>query len=286
MAYNGSGTWVRLYNWTNDAAAGIKIRADRMDAETNDMCNNGLSAVMTRDGQGSPSANIPWNGYNITGVGALGIGMVPSNILDITQNLNGVARAELLNGSAGSAAVTQWSAYNSSAICNFGITGSGFTPSGALGANTGFLTASGPVSVFTSLSNTLSLGTNNTTRMTIDPSGVFALVAGGSGGVTLTASATSWAAISDERLKTPFTPFTDALAKVATIKTGTGRFLTDKPGFSRSFLSAQDVQKVVPEAVDVLKDGHLGVRYTDVIPLLIAALAEAKARIETLEAKA
>jgi hypothetical protein len=67
MAYNGSGVWNRLYNWTNDAANGIKIRADRMDAEFNDMCNNGLSAVLTRDGQGKPSAALPMNGFNHTG---------------------------------------------------------------------------------------------------------------------------------------------------------------------------------------------------------------------------
>lgn len=67
MAYNGSGVWSRLYSWVNDANNGIKIRADRMDADTNDICNNGLSAVITRDGQGSASANQPMNGFHHTG---------------------------------------------------------------------------------------------------------------------------------------------------------------------------------------------------------------------------
>lgn len=68
MAYNGSGIWNRLYNWTNDAQNGIKIRADRMDAEFNDMCSNGLSKVITRDGQGVPTANLPMGGFKHTGV--------------------------------------------------------------------------------------------------------------------------------------------------------------------------------------------------------------------------
>lgn len=70
MSYNGNGVWVRLYSWTQDAQNGIKIRADRMDAEFNDMCANGLSAVITRDGQGKPTANTPWNSFKITGLAA------------------------------------------------------------------------------------------------------------------------------------------------------------------------------------------------------------------------
>jgi hypothetical protein len=56
---------------------------------------------------------------------------------------------------------------------------------------------------------------------------------------------------------------------------------------SRSFLIAQDVQAVLPEAVDVMSDdmGTLSLKYTEVIPLLVSALKESKERIETLEAK-
>lgn len=105
-----------------------------------------------------------------------------------------------------------------------------------------------------------------------------------SGGVTLSSGATSWSAISDERKKTAFKPFTNALSKVASIRTGTGRYLTDQENISRSFLSAQSLQKVLPEAVGEQK-GDLIASYTAVIPLLIAALREALVRIEALEAK-
>jgi hypothetical protein len=67
MAFNGSGGWNRLYSWVTDAAAGIKIRADRMDAEMNDMCNNGLANCVTRNGQSPATANLPMGGFKHTG---------------------------------------------------------------------------------------------------------------------------------------------------------------------------------------------------------------------------
>ena len=52
---------------------------------------------------------------------------------------------------------------------------------------------------------------------------------------------------------------------------------------------AQSVQNVVPEAMNTLtypSDGneYLGVRYTELIPILIAGLQEATKRIEALKA--
>lgn len=57
--YNGLGTYVRFENWTNDAAAGIKIRADRMDIEC-DGYATGLSTAICKDGQTTTTALIPF----------------------------------------------------------------------------------------------------------------------------------------------------------------------------------------------------------------------------------
>lgn len=67
MAFNGSGTFVRLYNWVNDKAANIKVRADRMDNEMNGMAT-GLSTCITKDGQTTITANLPMAGFKHTGV--------------------------------------------------------------------------------------------------------------------------------------------------------------------------------------------------------------------------
>ncbi len=106
--------------------------------------------------------------------------------------------------------------------------------------------------------------------------------------------ATSWTSSSDERVKDIIEPITDAASKVASLRAVIGKYKTDKEDTRRTFLIAQDVQAVLPEAVDVQSDelNTLGLRYTDIIPLLVAAIKEQqtiindlKARVETLEAK-
>ena len=94
--------------------------------------------------------------------------------------------------------------------------------------------------------------------------------------------ATSWTATSDERLKTNLLPIENAAQKVSSLRAVTGRYKTDEQNVSRSFLIAQDVQAVFPEAVDVQDDEQntLGLRYTEVIPLLVAAIQELKAIVD------
>ena len=96
---------------------------------------------------------------------------------------------------------------------------------------------------------------------------------------------TSWTSSSDERLKEDLLPIEDGFAKIASLRAVTGRFKTDDSSKRRSFLIAQDVQKVLPEAVDTVDPEALGLDYIAVIPLLVAALKESKERIEQLEAK-
>ena len=113
------------------------------------------------------------------------------------------------------------------------------------------------------------------------------VIANASNGVYLSGGGTSWTSNSDERLKSDLKQIEDAANKVATLRAVTGRFKTDKEGTSRSFLIAQDVQKVFPEAVNVQDDENktLGIQYTDIIPLLVAAIQELTAKVTALEAK-
>lgn len=93
-------------------------------------------------------------------------------------------------------------------------------------------------------------------------------------GVFLDSGSQSWGAYSDERLKTDFVEFIGAREKIDSLRAGTGRFKTDDPAVSRSMLIAQDVQAVLPEAVSEDEAGMLLLRYTELVPLLVAAVQE------------
>jgi hypothetical protein len=109
------------------------------------------------------------------------------------------------------------------------------------------------------------------------------VIPGGSGGVSIADGATSWSAISDERQKENLIPIVDAVEKVSSLRAVTGNYIVDATKKSRSFLIAQDVQKVLPEAIDSSNPDILGLAYTDVIPLLVAAVKEQAITIKTMQ---
>ena len=116
---------------------------------------------------------------------------------------------------------------------------------------------------------------------------------GGAGVALAGHAATSWTSRSDERDKENLVEITDGLNKVAKLRAMTGNMIEaiDPSKTKKAFLIAQDVLEVQPEAVSLLvkaklkQDQRYGVAYTEVIPLLVSALHDAKDRIEALEAE-
>ena len=96
---------------------------------------------------------------------------------------------------------------------------------------------------------------------------------------------TSWLAGSDERMKNIIEPISDGLAKVNTLRAIIGSYKNDEEQRRRPFVIAQEVQAVLPEAVDASNPDKLGVSYTDLTPLLIAAIKELSAKNDALEAR-
>ena len=111
--------------------------------------------------------------------------------------------------------------------------------------------------------------------------------AGATGGVYLANGGTSWTAVSDERIKDIIEPIENAADKVATLRTVIGKYKTDAEDVRRVFLIAQDVQAVLPEAVTISSDemNTLGLSYAETIPLLVAAIKELKAELDTVKAE-
>jgi hypothetical protein len=103
-------------------------------------------------------------------------------------------------------------------------------------------------------------------------------------GVYMASGSTAWTGTSDERVKNITGNITDALAKTNTLRAVNFSWKADVKNTPHVGLIAQDVQRVLPEAVSE-NDGYLGVAYTDVIPLLTAAIQELAAKVQALEAK-
>jgi microcystin-dependent protein len=59
--FNGSGTFVRTFNWVTDKSNSVKVTASRMDTE-DDGFATGLSNTITKDGQQTTTAAIPFAG--------------------------------------------------------------------------------------------------------------------------------------------------------------------------------------------------------------------------------
>ena len=102
----------------------------------------------------------------------------------------------------------------------------------------------------------------------------------------LLTGATSWSAVSDERLKDITGTYDNALEDIKQIKPVKFTW-KQHPEQSQVGVLAQSVINVVPEAVSNITytddNEYLGVRYTELIPIMIAGLQEATKRIEALE---
>jgi len=106
-------------------------------------------------------------------------------------------------------------------------------------------------------------------------------------GVYLGNGSTSWSGTSDSRLKNVTGTYTNALADITQIQPVKFTWKSDTTNKPQVGVLAQSVQPVVPEAVDSAKLGtgtddteYLSVRYTELIPLMIASIQELNAKVE------
>jgi hypothetical protein len=121
------------------------------------------------------------------------------------------------------------------------------------------------------------------------------VVLNGTGGVKLERNATSWISNSDERLKNINGTIENAIDKINTLRAINFSWKTDETNKEVLGLIAQDVEKVFPQVVNKSKlaksidndnedeTEYLGVRYTELIPVLVAAIQELQAQINELK---
>jgi septal ring factor EnvC (AmiA/AmiB activator) len=114
-------------------------------------------------------------------------------------------------------------------------------------------------------------------------------------GVYLSQSATSWTSNSDERLKNINGTIENAVDKLMTLRAVNYSWKNDENQKENLGLIAQDVEKVFPEVIDsntltnldenedADKTEYLGVRYQELVPVLIKAIQELKTEIDSLK---
>jgi hypothetical protein len=115
---------------------------------------------------------------------------------------------------------------------------------------------------------------------------------GGVGSITTSGSATQFNTSSDYRLKENITAVTDGIFRVQQLKPYRFNFIADPNNTVDGFI-AHEVQDIVPEAIGGTKDEvddegnpvYQGIDQSKLVPLLTAALQEAIAKIESLEAR-
>ena len=138
----------------------------------------------------------------------------------------------------------------------------------------------------------INLGENASSQGTIT---IFSSAANAdvTGGVTMTNGATSWSSASDIRLKTITGTYDNALQDIAKIEPIKFTWKADSTNQANVGVSAQSVQEVVPEAVIAMENSltpedetkYLSVKYTELIPLMIASIQELSAKNDALEAR-
>jgi hypothetical protein len=112
------------------------------------------------------------------------------------------------------------------------------------------------------------------------------------GTISVTTTATAYNTSSDYRLKENVTPVSDGITRLQQLKPSRFNFIADPDTVVDGFL-AHEVQTIVPEAITGEKDAvddegnpeYQGIDQSKLVPLLTAALQEAIAKIESLEAR-
>jgi hypothetical protein len=112
----------------------------------------------------------------------------------------------------------------------------------------------------------------------------FYVTAAAGGGVYLSSTtATSWTSNSDIRLKDIIKPIENVLPNVMSLNPVVFSWKHDEDKKENLGLIAQELENIFPEIIDVNGQGMLGVRYQELVPVLVRAIQELKAEIDTLK---
>jgi hypothetical protein len=286
---------------------------------------NGVTIAVTSVNAGGAGAALTWNpAFNIDSSGNVGIGTSsPSSLLNVVSNTNAQSWVGLRNNNTGSSASTGV-LFGNDANAAYGAvylnssTNSGFGAANGMVAGTygaypiAFITSStermridssgnllvgttstisgARVSVANVNGGQAGIGIGNTAGSSVTTCISFRNSNGEVGVIQTSGSATTYATLSDYRLKENVQPMTGALATVVQLKPCTYTWKTD--GSDGQGFIAHELQAVLPDAVVGEKDAvdaddnpvYQGIDTSFLVATLTAAIQEQQAIIEQLKA--
>jgi len=168
-----------------------------------------------------------------------------------------------------------------------GTIGIGFNTTTDSGAAITSYFSSGTSNSFLSLGTSYGVASGGDVALQLFTTGKTIYVRNVSAGVYMSQGSTSWTANSDETIKDIIEPITNGLDKLKDLRTVIYKLKDDETEQRKVGLIAQDVEKVLPEAIvkTYQKDYDreiLGLNYTDLIPVLINAVQELSKQNEEL----
>lgn len=159
-------------NSWNPATGGTSISSTDWNATASDLAS-ALTNSICVDGQTPTTASIPF-AQGLTSTMPVGIGMVPVNVLDITQTQNNTSIVKILNSSAGVAAQAYFQVANGTSLGYLYLNGASFTPAGIDRADGTVVKASGAggLTITTSAPQPIYLAPNSAVTMQLNASGI------------------------------------------------------------------------------------------------------------------
>ena len=291
---NGStATWVAPSTLTAGSAGSVSnaltINNGGSGAASGSTFNGSGAVTISYNTVGAPSTS----GANATGTWNIVAGT--ANIASSAGTAGSVSNALTINnGGSGSASGSTFNGSGAVTISYNTIGAPSTTGAGASG--TWGISISGTANNATNLggvaaSSYLTSVPNASTQ--VSSLGVGTSASGTSGEIRATGNITAYYS-SDARLKENVQPIPDALDSIDKINgvtfDWTADFLKDQGEEDGYFVRkhdvgviAQEIQAVLPEAVAEREDGYLAVKYDRIVPLLIQAIKELKAEVETLK---
>lgn len=255
-------------------------------------------AALTASGTATFADSGTWGSGGIAGLTKLGIGMTPTNILDITQSQNADSSVVLANANVSGSARSLFNAYNGLHQARFGICGQGYTTSGILVANNAFISTTSNLAISSGGVVAVAVGGSTAEKARFASDGSFLVgstTSAGAGYIAATGDVIAF--YSDERLKKRLGPISNALGIIKALD----GFYYEENDFAVSLgyerkrqigLSAQQVNAVVPEVIarapisDVAKMDLLTLKYDRIVAVLVEAVKELSSEVDSLKANA